>query len=171
MKFKNYKKILPKTPGIQGKDEYFNTSVLVLVTEISGEDYFVLQKRNINISQGGEICFPGGKIERVPAYHHEEYVKKNLHLFRNPKTKELPSSLSIKKHGYVKAAVRNGAIRWHIIGNEGGIDATKEAFKSYQNQIKDIFKAYPDVASYWYQPPGGAPVRKIVRFLRGKGRY
>ncbi len=64
MQFENYKKILPKIPGIQGKDEYFNASVLVLITTLDNKDYFVLQKRNINIRQGGEICFPGGKIDK-----------------------------------------------------------------------------------------------------------
>lgn len=64
MKFDDYKKVIPPTPTIQGKDEYFNSSVLALIMNISEEDYFVFQKRNANIRQGGEICFPGGKIDK-----------------------------------------------------------------------------------------------------------
>ncbi len=64
MKFEKYINILPEVPGIQGKEEYFNSSILVLMTEIAGEDCFVLERRNLSISQGGEICFPGGKIDK-----------------------------------------------------------------------------------------------------------
>lgn len=64
MKFEKYKNILPEVPGIQGKEEYFNSSVLVLMTEIAGEECFILERRNLSISQGGEICFPGGKIDK-----------------------------------------------------------------------------------------------------------
>jgi len=37
--------------------------VLVLLVPINGEYHFVLQKRCTNIRQGGEICFPGGKVD------------------------------------------------------------------------------------------------------------
>ncbi|MGL4345914.1 MAG: NUDIX hydrolase [Cellulosilyticaceae bacterium] len=60
----DYKKVLPDIPSIQGKSEYFNSSVLVLIANIKGKDYFVFQKRSMNIRQGGEICFPGGRIEQ-----------------------------------------------------------------------------------------------------------
>ena len=49
--------------GIHGKEEYFNSVVLVLLIPINGEYHFVFQKRCANISQGGEICFPGGKVD------------------------------------------------------------------------------------------------------------
>lgn len=64
MDIEKYKKTLPNIPGIQGKDEYFNSSVLVLIVNISGRDHFVFQKRSAKIRQGGEICFPGGKIDK-----------------------------------------------------------------------------------------------------------
>ncbi|PKM93681.1 MAG: CoA pyrophosphatase [Firmicutes bacterium HGW-Firmicutes-1] len=49
--------------GISGKEDFFNSVVLVLLVPIGNEYYFVLQKRSLNIRQGGEICFPGGKID------------------------------------------------------------------------------------------------------------
>lgn len=49
--------------GINGKEELFNSVVLVLLIEHEGEYHFVLEKRNPFIRQGGEICFPGGKID------------------------------------------------------------------------------------------------------------
>lgn len=49
---------------IHGKEEYFNSVVLVLLILIDNEYHFVFQKRSKNIRQGGEICFPGGKIDK-----------------------------------------------------------------------------------------------------------
>lgn len=51
---------LPSVPGIHGRDEYPNSVVMLLLAEINNEYHFVFQKRNENIRQGGEVCFPGG---------------------------------------------------------------------------------------------------------------
>lgn len=57
------KDALPSEPGINGKDEYINCAVLVLVMLIGDEYHFVFEKRAANIRQAGEICFPGGKFD------------------------------------------------------------------------------------------------------------
>lgn len=57
------KEILPIYPGINGKEEYFNSAILVLLMMIDNEYHFVFQKRAKNIRQGGEICFPGGRFD------------------------------------------------------------------------------------------------------------
>ena len=57
------KKKLPLTPGILGKEKLFNSSVLIPLVLKNKEYYFLFQKRAKNIRQGGEICFPGGKID------------------------------------------------------------------------------------------------------------
>lgn len=49
--------------GINGKDELFNSVVLVLLVEYEEEYHFIFEKRSAHIRQGGEICFPGGKID------------------------------------------------------------------------------------------------------------
>jgi 8-oxo-dGTP pyrophosphatase MutT (NUDIX family) len=54
------KSTLPSYPGIQSKEEYINTAVLVLLVFMDGEYHFVFQKRGPNIRQNGEVCFPGG---------------------------------------------------------------------------------------------------------------
>jgi len=56
---------LPVVPGINGKGEYFNSAVLVLLVLINKEYHFVFQKRAATIRQAGEICFPGGKFDPV----------------------------------------------------------------------------------------------------------
>lgn len=54
---------LPKYPGIMGRHRLFNSSVLIPLIKIKGEYYILFQKRAKHISQGGDICFPGGKAE------------------------------------------------------------------------------------------------------------
>jgi len=58
---------LPKNPGILGKDEYFNSAVLVPLFLSNGEYHLLFEKRSALIKQGGEICFPGGEIENSDA--------------------------------------------------------------------------------------------------------
>lgn len=50
-------------PGIHGKEEYFNSVVLLLLIPVGCEYHMVFEKRNAGIRQGGEICFPGGRYE------------------------------------------------------------------------------------------------------------
>jgi peroxisomal coenzyme A diphosphatase NUDT7 len=56
-------KKLPKTPGIIGKDEYFNSAVLIPLVFIDNKYHFLFEKRSASIRQGGEICFPGGEFD------------------------------------------------------------------------------------------------------------
>jgi len=58
------KKRLPKVPGIHGKEEYFNSVVLVPLMAVGDEYHFVFQKRSQKIRQGGEISFPGGMYDQ-----------------------------------------------------------------------------------------------------------
>jgi 8-oxo-dGTP pyrophosphatase MutT (NUDIX family) len=63
--FEKIKEQLGFEEGIHGKEEYFNSVVLVLLIPIDGEYHFVFEKRAAGIRQGGEICFPGGKIDEA----------------------------------------------------------------------------------------------------------
>lgn len=60
---KEFKKNFPKTPGILGRDRYFNSAVLIPLIFRHGEYYLLFQKRAAHIRQGGDICFPGGGFE------------------------------------------------------------------------------------------------------------
>lgn len=63
MNLNDIKQKLPTIPGINGRDEYFNSVVLLLLIEVNGEYHIVFEKRANNIPQAGEICLPGGKCE------------------------------------------------------------------------------------------------------------
>jgi peroxisomal coenzyme A diphosphatase NUDT7 len=63
---------LPLVPGINGKNEYFNSAVLVLLMLLDGEYHFVFEKRAALIRQAGEICFPGGKFDSEKDKNYEE---------------------------------------------------------------------------------------------------
>ena len=58
-----FKKNFPTTPGILGRDKYFNSAVLIPLIFRHGEYYLLFQKRSAHIRQGGDICFPGGGFE------------------------------------------------------------------------------------------------------------
>ncbi|VAX26547.1 Uncharacterized Nudix hydrolase NudL [hydrothermal vent metagenome] len=60
---KTLKSGLPENPGILGKNEFFNSAVLVPLFLSNGECHLLFEKRAASIRQGGEICFPGGEIE------------------------------------------------------------------------------------------------------------
>jgi 8-oxo-dGTP pyrophosphatase MutT (NUDIX family) len=55
--------VLPKHPGVLGKEEYFNSAVLIPLVLLNAEYHFLFEKRSPTIRQGGEICFPGGEID------------------------------------------------------------------------------------------------------------
>ena len=57
------KESLSAIPGINGKEEYYNSVVLVLLTLINDEYHIVFEKRCKDIRQGGEVCLPGGMYE------------------------------------------------------------------------------------------------------------
>jgi len=57
------KRCLENRPSIDGRDEYFFSSVLVPLVEIEGKLNLVFQERSENIRQGGEISFPGGEFD------------------------------------------------------------------------------------------------------------
>lgn len=57
------KEAFPKHISISGRDEFFNSSVLIPLVMIDEEYYLIFQKRSKNISQAGEVCFPGGKFD------------------------------------------------------------------------------------------------------------
>lgn len=61
--FEIFRNNLPEYPGIQGREKYFNSAVLVPFVFINNEYHLLFQKRASSISQGSEICFPGGKYD------------------------------------------------------------------------------------------------------------
>jgi 8-oxo-dGTP pyrophosphatase MutT (NUDIX family) len=62
---KKIKTLLPDSPGILRKDEYFNSAVLIPLLFLNGEYNLLFEKRSAQIRQGGEICFPGGEADRL----------------------------------------------------------------------------------------------------------
>ncbi len=56
---------LPAVPGILRKEEFFNSAVLIPLVPVGDEYYLLFEKRAAKIRQGGEICFPGGEIDKT----------------------------------------------------------------------------------------------------------
>ncbi|HHY39877.1 MAG TPA: CoA pyrophosphatase [Syntrophaceticus sp.] len=54
---------LSDQPSLLGREDHINTGVLILLALINNEYHFVLEERQWEIRQGGEICFPGGVFD------------------------------------------------------------------------------------------------------------
>ena len=61
--FERFSDSLPATPGIYGRDNFFNSAVLVPVLFVDDDCHLLFQKRARSIRQGSEICFPGGRFD------------------------------------------------------------------------------------------------------------
>ena len=64
MKDKLLKLAIERNERIIGSETAVETAVFICMCKINGEDYFILEKRSLHIRQGGEISFPGGKVEK-----------------------------------------------------------------------------------------------------------
>lgn len=64
MDLKKIGNILGEENRIIGREKYTTASVMILIGRVKEKDYFILQKRAKDINQGGEISFPGGRVEK-----------------------------------------------------------------------------------------------------------
>ena len=48
---------------IIGSEEAYRSAVLVPFVTVDGTESILFEKRSENIRQGGEVCFPGGRID------------------------------------------------------------------------------------------------------------
>jgi 8-oxo-dGTP pyrophosphatase MutT (NUDIX family)/predicted transcriptional regulator len=66
-KHDHYNRLLDRPPAhplVIGKDNYYHSVVFVPFVEIENEQYLLFQKRSDSIRQPGEVCFPGGGVDR-----------------------------------------------------------------------------------------------------------
>lgn len=61
--FEAFTQTLPETPGIFGREDFFNCAILVPFLFFGDDCHLLFQKRASNIRQGSEICFPGGRFD------------------------------------------------------------------------------------------------------------
>lgn len=69
---KNTIKHLPKSPKIVDRNFYYNYAVIVPLMLIDGEYNFLFEKRASCVSQGGDICFPGGRFDNKEDANFQE---------------------------------------------------------------------------------------------------
>ena len=60
------------------RDRYFESAIMICITNIDGKDYFILEKRAKNIRQAGEISFPGGKKDKKDKNFRETAIRETL---------------------------------------------------------------------------------------------
>lgn len=54
---------LPDSPGLQGEG-FKMSAVILLLVPVDGEFHILFEKRSSSIRQGGEISFPGGRVDK-----------------------------------------------------------------------------------------------------------
>ena len=62
MNIEQIKKAIPEVPGIIWGKHYRNASVLIPLIKFQDEYHLLFEIRSEGISQGSEVCFPGGTI-------------------------------------------------------------------------------------------------------------
>ncbi|RSD24421.1 NUDIX hydrolase [Mesobacillus subterraneus] len=59
------KSLLGRTPSILGHEQFIKFSVLLPLVEVNQEVHILFEVRSLTLRrQPGEVCFPGGKIEK-----------------------------------------------------------------------------------------------------------
>lgn len=66
MTFEQLKALKGRTPQILGHERFFKSAVLLPLVEYQGEECVLFEERSrFLVRQPGEICFPGGRIEKT----------------------------------------------------------------------------------------------------------
>lgn len=50
-------------PEVINYEEFRHSAIFLPLINVNGEDSLLFEKRTLSIPQGGEICFPGGRVE------------------------------------------------------------------------------------------------------------
>ena len=81
---------------IIGQDRYVNSAVLIAIAELDEKEYIVLEKRAIEIRQGGEISLPGGKCDKKDKNSEETAIRETIEELGIPREKiEISGKLGI----------------------------------------------------------------------------
>ena len=72
---------------IIGQDRYVNSAVLIAIAELDEKEYIVLEKRAIEIRQGGEISLPGGKCDKKDKNSEETAIRETIEELGIPREK------------------------------------------------------------------------------------
>ena len=81
---------------IIGQDRYVNSAVLIAIAEFEGKEYIVLEKRAVEIRQGGEISLPGGKCDKKDKNSEETAIRETIEELGIPREKiEVTGKLGI----------------------------------------------------------------------------
>ena len=81
---------------IIGQDKYANSAVLIAIAEFNKKEYIILEKRAVEIRQGGEISLPGGRCDEKDKNSKETAIRETIEELGIPKEKiEVAGKLGI----------------------------------------------------------------------------
>ena len=81
---------------IIGQDKYANSAVLIAIAEFNKKEYIILEKRAVEIRQGGEISLPGGRCDEKDKNSKETAIRETIEELGIPREKiEVAGKLGI----------------------------------------------------------------------------
>ena len=72
---------------IIGQDKYANSAVLIAIAEFNKKEYIILEKRAVEIRQGGEISLPGGRCDEKDKNSKETAIRETIEELGIPREK------------------------------------------------------------------------------------
>ncbi|MDR3258336.1 MAG: CoA pyrophosphatase [Fusobacteriaceae bacterium] len=87
MDYKIFKKMTEDENYILSGKKFDNYVIFIGICEIDEKPSFILEKRAIGIRQGGEISFPGGKIEEFDENPEESAIRETMEELGIPREK------------------------------------------------------------------------------------
>lgn len=133
--------------------DYIESAVLMTMVEVKEELHFLFEKRAKNIQQGGEISFPGGKIDKEDKSPEDTAVRETIEeLGVNPDTVKVDFKL-----GYLISP--RGVIVHAYVGRLIIDDLEKIAFD--KNEVEKIFTI--PVSFFEKNPPKEYKLRAEIK--------
>jgi len=167
------------------RDRYFESAVMICITNINGKDYFILEKRAKNIRQAGEISFPGGKKDKKDKNFRETAIRETLEELQIKRKVIIECylcKLNIKSLDEIKYSkdevekllvvpieffIKNKAIKGEVeISNTAKFDIKKYNFPERYGKDWKIPSRYVYIYMYENEPIWGMTAEIICDFVR-----
>lgn len=145
-----------KHQGMQNIEEYFVSAVLLPLIETEGGIHVLFEVRASHLRrQPGEICFPGGKVEKNELVNPQETA-----------VRETAEELGIKKHQVELL----GSLNYFftppatIIYPYVGLIKKKDSIRPNPSEVKEVFWA--PLEHFLKNPPAESSVEVATRYAR-----
>ena len=145
---------IPSTPGFMGTEPLVDYGILIPFVLVKGEYHLLFQKRASGIRQGGEISFPGGRVD----WGHDGSP-------REAAIRETMEELGLASHrvrieAQMDTFVPGFTSLIHVFIGRLAITSLDE-LSINRNEVEDVFSV--PMSYFMTNPPDMIPMRMIIR--------